>query len=412
MAIDDDDLLDCFLHLPASAGIPFVLGYDTIKQGQSGDARLDLLRQKKPQQYVEQLLAPNVNIVCYIPEPNAPWKIYLPTDLLDPAVRWYHLALGHIGQNRLYDTMAIHFFHPDLKNKVEFIVSKCDTCQRQKQTGRLYGEAPPREASAHPWREVAVDTIGPWTLEINGQSIQFRALTVIDTVTNLVELKRLENMTAAHIGLQFETQWLARYPRPLYCVHDQGTEFTGYQFQRVLARHDIVSRPITTKNPRANSICERMHQTIGNNLRAMVHLNPPAGIETANQLVDTALANCVYATRTSYHGSLRGTPGSLVFGRDMVLDLPVVADWLVIRQHRQQLIDQRLIAANRKKFSYDYQIGDEILKITYHPDKLESRAYDGPYTIETVHANGTVTIRIDQHTIERINIRNIRPYRR
>ena len=69
MAIDDDDLLDCFIHLPASTGNPFVLGYDTIKVG---DARLALLRNKKPQQFVEQL-APNTIIVCYyIPEPNAP----------------------------------------------------------------------------------------------------------------------------------------------------------------------------------------------------------------------------------------------------------------------------------------------------------------------------------------------------
>ena len=152
-----------------------------------------------------------------------------------------------------------------------------------------------------------------------------------------------------------------------------------------------------------------MHQTIGNNLRAMVSLNPPEGIVTATQMVDTALANCLYATRAAFHGSLHGTPGSLVFGRDMVLDIPVIADWLTIQQHRQQLIDQRLIAANRKKFSYDYQVGDEVLKLIYSPDKLSARA-EGPYSIETVHSNGTVTIHINANTIERINLRRIRPY--
>jgi transposase InsO family protein len=308
--------------------------------------------------------------------------------------------------------MVIHFYHPDLRNKVESVVTSCDTCQRQKLQGRTYGEAPPREASAHPWREIAVDTIGPWTLEVGGHSIEFRALTIIDMVTNLVELKRLDNMTAAHVGLQLETQWLARYPRPLYCVHDQGTEFIGYQFQRVLARHDIRSRPITTKNPQANAICERMHQTIGNSLRAMTSLNPPEGVTTANEMIDVALANCLYATRATIHESLNGSPGSLTFGRDMVLDIPVIADWLTIQQNRQQLIDQRLIASNRKKFSYDYQVGEEILKLAYKPDKLSPRAHEGPYTIETVHTNGTVTIRINPHVIERINIRRIRPYRR
>ena len=155
-----------------------------------------------------------------------------------------------------------------------------------------------------------------------------------------------------------------------------------------------------------------MHQTMGNNLRAMISLNPPEGITTANQTVDTALANCLYATRAAFHGSLRGTPGSLVFGRDMVLDIPVIADWLTIQQNKQQLIDQRLITANRKRVSYDYQVGDEVLKLAYNPDKLSPRANSGPYPVETVHTNGTVTIRINPNTLERINLRRIRPYRR
>jgi hypothetical protein len=74
-----------------------------------------------------------------------------------------------------------------------------------------------------------------------------------------------------------------------------------------------------------------MHQTVGNVLRAMISLNPPAGIELANQMVDTALANCLYATRTAFHSSLQGSPGSLSFGRDMILDIPVIADWLTIQ---------------------------------------------------------------------------------
>ena len=95
----------------------------------------------------------------------------------------------------------------------------------------------------------------------------------------------------------------------------------------------------------------------------------------------------------------------------MVLDIPVIADWLTIQQNRQQLIDQRLIAANRKKFSHDYQVGDEVLKLQYNPDKLASKA-EGPYVIHTIHANGTVTIRINENTLERINLRCIHPYRR
>lgn len=353
----------------------------------------------------------NVNLICYIPEPNAPWKIFLPTEILDPAVRWYHLALSHIGQNRLYDTMSQHLYHPDLRRKTEDVVTHCDACQKQKQVGRGYGYTAPREAAAHPWRDVAVDLVGPWPLTIGGYEHKFMALTIIDMVTNLVELVRLENKTSAHVALQFENTWLSRYPKPLHCIHDQGGEFTGYAFQRLLQRMNIHSHPISVKNPQANSICERMHQTVGNSLRAMEAMNPPQGVESAIQMVDTALANCLFALRSSFHSGLGSSPGSLAFNRDMILDIPLVADWLLIQQKRQALIDQRLIEANRKRFSHDYHIGDEVLKLVYNPTKLEPRAV-GPYRIETVHANGTVTIRLDANTIERLSLRRIKPYRR
>ena len=154
-----------------------------------------------------------------------------------------------------------------------------------------------------------------------------------------------------------------------------------------------------------------MHQTIGNTLRVLSTLNPPEGIINATQLVDTAIANAVYATRATFHSSLNTTPGALAFGRDMVLDIPLITDLQLIQERRQHLIDDRLIAANRCRFSYDYNVGEEVLKLIYKPDKLESRTI-GPYPIERVHANGTLTIRLSPHVIERVSLRRVKPYRR
>ena len=411
MAIDDDDLLDCFVNLPASSGVPFVLDYKSIADAQLGDARLQDLRQKQPDSFVDQLLAPNTNVVCYIPQPNAPWKIYLPTQLLRSAINWYHLALGHIGQNRLHDSMAQHLYHPDLRSTIEDVVTRCVTCQEEKNVLRGHGQLAPREANAHPWREVAVDLVGPWKITINNVETEFRALTIIDTVTNLVELVRIDNKTSEHVAMHFENTWLSRYPMPRSITYDQGGEFIGRPFQQMLARHGIQARPTTAKNPQANSLCERMHQTVANSLRAMRQMTPPAGIQHATQLVDTALANCLFATRSTVHSALRASPGSLAFNRDMILDIPMVADWELIRQNRQQLIDARLIAANRKRFSHDYHVGDEVYKLKHSPNKLESRV-EGPYRINTVHTNGTVTIQLTPHVIERISIRRIKPSKR
>jgi hypothetical protein len=148
-------------------------------------------------------------------------------------------------------------------------------------------------------------------------------------------------------------------------AYNQGGEFVGFQFQQMLDRHHIHKHPITAKNPQANAVCKRMHQVVGNSLRVVSTLNPPAGIVHANnQLVDTAIANTMYATCATVHSALKTTPGAMVFERDMLLDSPLIADLQLIQTRQQQLINNRLIVANRKQFSYDYAIGEEVLNLS------------------------------------------------
>ena len=163
-------------------------------------------------------------------------------------------------------------------------------------------------------------------------------------------------------------------PLPQHCIYDQGGEFIGWPFQQVLLRHNIAGHPTTAKNLQANSVCERMHQSIGNALRVLTTLQPPQGIVGANQVLDTAIPNTVFASRALLHSTLKTTPGGLTFHRDMIMDITLIADLQTIQEHRQQLIDNRLIAANRKRFAYDYVIGDEVLKLVYQPTKLAPRA--------------------------------------
>ena len=94
----------------------------------------------------------------------------------------------------------------------------------------------------------------------------------------------------------------------------------------------------------------------------------------------------------------------------MILNMPLIADLHQIYQRRQQLIDERTIAANRRRISHDYQPGDRVLELAYKPNKFDPRA-TGPYEVIATHVNGTVTIRRSAHVTERINIRRLRPFR-
>ncbi|KAL7525212.1 hypothetical protein ACHAXR_000905, partial [Thalassiosira sp. AJA248-18] len=73
-------------------------------------------------------------------------------------------------------------------------------------------------------------------------------------------------------------------------------------------------------------------------------------------------------------------------------------------------VNENLRRANRKRRQYDYAPGQQVLKKVHDPAKLGVRTA-GPYTIERVHVNGTVTIELRQGVTERINIRRLIPYR-
>ena len=414
VATDDDDMLECFLNFPEvdyNAAHP--LDYQAMANAQQQDAELLQKLETNPAKYSRELVE-DVELIVYTPTPNVPnakWRICIPNDHLDDTIHWYHQVLNHTGVTRLYDTITMNFYNSRLRTRIDQIVTTCDVCQRMKLPGKGYGELPPREPRMVPWQEIAVDLIGPWTIKVNGQKLVFRALTVIDTSTNLAELIRIGNKTAAHVGLQLENAWLSRYPSPQFIIYDQGSEFLGEGFQRVIERHRIRPHATTVKNPTANGICERLHQTVANVLRPLLELHPPQNMDEAALIIDSALQTASFSARAAIHSTMKTTPGAIAFSRDMLLNIPFVADLQLLREKRELLVNKQLLQANRSRISHDYQIGDEVLVLTYKPDKLDARAV-GPFRIERVHVNGTVTIRRSAHITERINIRRVKPYRR
>ena len=43
--------------------------------------------------------------------------------------------------------------------------------------------------------------------------------------------------------------------------------------------------------------------------------------------IDTFIDNAAWAIRSSYHTVWKASPGTEIFGRDMLFDIPFLADW-------------------------------------------------------------------------------------
>lgn len=410
--IDDVDLAECFLVHPIfDTEERHPLSYNTIREYQQKDNALKEAAQNAlKEQYIYKQLGDS-EIICYVPAENpSSWKIAIPDGMLNNLVQWYHLSVAHTaGVTRLYETMKQRFHHPNLYQAINNY--KCDACQKMKGGSRQYGELPPRDVLVAPWHDIHVDLIGPWKITVQGMDLYFNALTVIDPVTNLLEIYRIQEKSSYYVGQQLENGWFARYPRPMRCVHDQGPEFRGSAFTQILENHGVEDVSTTIKNPQANAICERIHQTVGTVLRTLCHVNPPQNMLEASDLMDNCLATAMHATRAvASNATDKIAPGALVFQRDMFLDVPLVADIIAITQKRELAVNESLRKANLQRLNYDYNVNDQVLVKVFDPDKLDPR-YEGPYQVLQVHVNGTLTIQRSPNITERISIRRLKPHR-
>ena len=77
----------------------------------------------------------------------------------------------------------------------------------------------------------------------------------------------------------------------------------------------------------------------------------------------------------------------------MLFDIPFLADWNKFGDHRQCQTDLNMESKNFSHCDWDYRIGDQVLLRkdgTLH--KSESWYKNDPWTVTTVHTNGTLRV--------------------
>jgi hypothetical protein len=94
----------------------------------------------------------------------------------------------------------------------------------------------------------------------------------------------------------------------------------------------------------------------------------------------------------------------------MLFDIPFVADWHKIGERRQSLTNHGNQHENAKCIDYDYKVGDEVLVINEGILRKAESAYGKePWTITTVHMNGTIRIQCGTKT-EQLSIQRVESF--
>lgn len=338
-------------------------------------------------------------------------KIVVPKTLRQRLIQWYHEMLCHPGMNRMELTIRQHFWWKELRQDVQRACKICDVCQRTKRTSSKYGLLPEKVAEANPWDQLCVDMIGPYTIKQNKnrEPLILWCVTMIDPATSWFEMKQVKDKEAYTVASVVEQAWLTRYPWPTTITFDQGKEFMGVFADMVSTDYGIKRQGTTVRNPQANAIIERIHQTIGNIIRTFEAQDKPD--LDPDDPWGGILAATMFAVRATYHTTLQATPSQLVFGRDAILNTRFEANWNLIRRNKQRLIKKNNERENSKRIPHTYKPKEKVLcqsKPTL--SKYGTNPWEGPYEITKVNNNGTVRIR-KGIVIETINIRRIKPYK-
>ena len=117
----------------------------------------------------------------------------------------------------------------------------------------------------------------------------------------------------------------------------------------------------------------------------------------------------MHATCCSVNVPLQIPPGSIDFNRDMFIDVPLIADLVMIQNRRHALVDENLRHQNKKRREHTYAIGQLINMKTYDRTKMEERLHH-PYSILQVYTNDTVDIHRAANVKDRVHLRKIVPY--
>ena len=86
---------------------------------------------------------------------------------------------------------------------------------------------------------------------------------MIDPATGWIEICTVPSTRTDLTANQLELSWLTRYPLPIKVIVDRGNKFLAKFRDMIINDYGITVKAITSRNPRANAILERVHQITG-----------------------------------------------------------------------------------------------------------------------------------------------------
>ena len=280
-----------------------------------------------------------------------------------------HLEMAHIGRDKLCDLLSMQVFCPGLTKVIADIVYCCKRCQLFKTTAQA--KAPPtyKIECDEPFELVAADVL---LLPRTSRGF-IGCLVIIDHCSKWSMAIPIRKKTSAAVATAFEHHGLVSLLRkPLRVLTDNGPEFCGTEFEKMLDNWGINHVFSTPLRPEGNGAVERCNRSLSQALRLL----------TDSEINwDEKLARAMVTYNTTRHSELKESPSEFLLRQKHAIVTGPIASSRT----------QRSWKPGHPEFA-PFRLGELVKKEVCHPGNLLTnkfqRRYDGPLTVTRVNNNG------------------------
>lgn len=255
------------------------------------------------------------------PEGDSTSQIVVPRELRVDLMHWGHddLTAGHLSEKKTIDRLKQHFTWPGIRRDVQLHCRGCGPCQRLGK-GASSNTEPLKSLPVvgKPFDLIAVDVVGPLPKTNKGNRY---LITVMDHCTRYLEAFAVPVADAAAVRESL-TELFSRNGLCRQILSDRGSVFTSDAFQTFLAEMGVQHLLTSAYRPESNGTLERAHGTIKRMIEASLE-------EADGQEWDDLLPWILFAHRTAKHSSTGYSPFVLMFGREPITPLGLIAlSWM------------------------------------------------------------------------------------
>ena len=298
-----------------------------------------------------------------------------------------HTKMGHIGMEKLVQSIIQSYWHPALNKAARDVCSTCLHCQTYKPSHRQVQAPMHKIKTNHPFEMVAVDL-----MQLPRSKAKINTVMVtIDHFSKWLSVVPVADKRGITVARAFKERVIPTLPMiPGRVLSDNGPEFRSSQFKGILEEFHISHIFSTPYKPSSNGCVERSNRTIVQLLKGLVGGKP--------QNWTDELPKAVTIYNNTVHSELGKSPSELILqdSHNGRTSGPV------------KLSEQTTWKEGHPKYS-PFQVGEMVLKKIKRAgnllkDKLAPK-FSGPYKILECNSNGvTYVIARDETNAPRLRV--------